>query len=153
MKKQIYTFIGLIIVLTISSLTSIHAQTATTVRAHIPFEFSVRDKTMTAGDYVINRQYGASAVWSVFGGKNRQSSVLLVMNVEPKRIDGNAKLTFHRYGNKYFLAEMETSDYKVGLPKSRTERALQKSLKQNNRIGKNNSNGTAPEIVAIDIAM
>lgn len=153
MKKQIYTFIGLIILLTISSATAAYAQSATTARAHIPFEFSVKNKTIAAGDYVINRQDDKGAVWSLRSRDNKQQTVLLVTNVESQRTLGSSKLTFRRYGDKYFLVGMETSAYKIGLRKSRAERTLEKSLKQNNNLAKANAKDAAPEIVTVEIAM
>ncbi len=153
MKKQIYTFVGLIIVLTISSVTAIHAQSATTAKAHIPFDFSVKNQTMTGGDHVINRLDDRGAVWSLRSRDNRQSVIFMGMSAESRSTSGNGKLTFRRYGNKYFLAGIETYSYKIALGKSRTERSLEKNLKQNNRIAKNNVNGTTPEIVSVEIAM
>ncbi len=153
MKKQIYTFVGLIIVLTISSVTAIHAQSATTARAHIPFDFSVKNRTISAGDHVINRLDDRGAVWLLRSSDNRQSVIFLGIGVEPKSTSGNSKLTFRRYGNKYFLASIETSAYKIGLRKSRTERSLEKMLENNYRIAKNNVNGATPEIVSVEIAM
>jgi len=153
MKKQIYAFVGLIIFLTISSVTAISAQSATTAKAHIPFDFSVRNQTIAAGDHVIDRLGDNSAVWSLRSSDNRQSVILLGMSVESKRTSGKGKLTFRRYGNKYFLTGIETSAYKIGLWKSRTERSLEKNLKQNNRIAKNNVNGSTPEIISVEIAM
>ncbi|CAN5262319.1 hypothetical protein BH20ACI1_BH20ACI1_29540 [soil metagenome] len=48
---------------------------------------------------------------------------------------------------------METPGYKIGLPKSRAERTLEKSLKQNNNLAKANAKDAAPEIVTVEIAM
>ena len=56
MKKKIYTVVGLIIVMTILTVTATFAQSATKAKAHIPFDFSVKNQTITAGDYVMNRQ-------------------------------------------------------------------------------------------------
>lgn len=153
MKKQIYTFIGLIIVLTITSVTAIHAQSSTTSKSHIPFEFSVKNRTIAAGDYVISGQDNSSEMWTLRSRDSKQQVNLIAMNVESKSNSGNGKLTFRRYGNKYFLAGMETSDYKIGLPKSRAERTLEKSLKQNNNLAKSNVDNAASEIVTVEIAM
>ena len=153
MKKQIYTFIGLIIILTISSVTATHAQSATTARAHIPFEFSVRNRTIAAGDYVIIRQDDKGEMWSLRSRDNRQQVNFLVMNVESLATSSNSKLTFRRYGDKYFLAGMEMSACKIGLRKSLAERNLEKSLKQNNKIAKSNAKNAASEIVTVEIAM
>lgn len=152
MKKQIYTFVGLIIVMTILTVTATFAQSATISRAHIPFDFSARNQTVTAGDYVINRQDDKGLVWSLRSSDNRQSVILLVMNTESKRFSSNGKLIFRRYGDKYFLTAIETSEYKIGLPKSRAERNLEKELK-NNRLAKNNPMSAKAEIVVIESAM
>lgn len=153
MKKQIYTFIGLIIVLTISSVTAIHAQSATTGRARIPFDFSVRNQTISAGDYLIKRQNDSGRAWSLRHSDNRQSVIFLATSVGSQITSGNGKMTFRRYGNKYFLASLEMSNYKIGLRKSRAERSLEKQLENNDRLAKNNVNGAKPEIVAVKLAM
>lgn len=136
----------------ISSATIVRAQSVKAVKAHIPFDFSVRNQTIAAGDYVINQQDDKGLTWSLRSGDNRQLVILLVMNAEHKGTFGNSKLTFRRYGNKYFLAAIELSDYKMGLPKSRAERSLQKELK-NNRLAKNNPLSAKAEIVVIESAM
>lgn len=152
MKKKIYTFVGLLFVLMISSATIARAQSVKAVKAHIPFDFSVRNKTIAAGDYVINRQDDQGLVWLLRNKNSGQQVILLVMNAEPKRIFGNSKLTFRRYGDKYFLTTVETSEYKIGLQKSRAERNLEKELK-NNRLAKNNPMSAKAEIVVIKSAM
>lgn len=152
MKKQIYTFVGLLIFLTISSVNAIYAQSGTIVRAHIPFDFSVKEKTIPAGDYVINRADDGGRVWFLYSYENRQSVVLLAMTVQGKDSFGKGKLTFRRYGEKYFLASIETSGNQIKLPKSREEKNLVKELK-NNHLAKNNEENIKPEIVAIQLGM
>lgn len=150
MKKQIYTFIGLIIALTIFSATAVQAQLRTTAKARIPFEFSVKNRTVAAGDYLINRQDDGGEVWSLRGGANRQSVMLMISGVEPRKTYDSGKMTFHRYGNKYFLVGMEMDAYKIDLPKSRAERDAEQDLKQNIRLSKNEK---ASETVSIEITM
>lgn len=152
MKKQIYTFIGILIVLTVSSVSAVYAQSATTGKSHVPFDFSVRNQTIAAGDYMINRQDDSGSAWTLRGNDNRQAMFLITSNVESKRVTDKGKLTFRRYGNKYFLAAIETSVYKIELGKSRTERRLEKQS-ENNRLAVNNKNGNSPEIVFVEIAM
>ena len=137
MKKQIYTFIGLVIILTISAVTAIHAQSATNIKAQIPFEFSVKNKTFPAGDYTLQKQDNRGEMWTLRSRDNERQVNLPVMNIETKRFSDGGKLTFHRCGDKYFLSAMEMPDYKIELPESSVERALEKSLKQNNRLAKN----------------
>lgn len=152
MKKQIYTFVAILIGLTVSSVTVIRAQSATTGKAHIPFDFSVKNQTIAAGDYVINRQDNRGEAWSLRNVDNNQSVMLLVMGVEIKRTADKGKMTFRRYGDKYFLASIETSVYQMGFRKSRAERDLEKKS-ETNRLAKNKVNGATPEIVFIEMAM
>lgn len=151
MKKQIYTFIGLLVVLTVTSAIAVHAQSVTTARANIPFDFEVRNQTIAAGDCVIKRQDAKGAVWLLSGKDGRQSAIL-AKDIESKRTFGGGKMTFRRYGNKYFLAGIETSAYRIGFQKSRAERSLEKKLKFDRAI-KNKRNGTTPEIVAVTVKM
>lgn len=153
MKKQIYTFVGLIIFLTVSSVTAIHAQSVTTARAHVPFDFSVKNRTVSAGDFLIDRQDDRGSVWSLRHRDNAEGVLLLATVGDTKTISSKGKLTFRRYGNEYFLATIETSACYVKLPKSRAERNLEKQLQNDNRLAKNNGNDAKPEIVAIEVAM
>jgi hypothetical protein len=153
MIKQLYTFVGLLFVLTISSAIGVHAQSKMTAKASIPFDFSVKNQTMTAGDYVINQADDQGSVWTLRSRDNHQSIFLLAMVEEPKTRSDKGKMTFRRYGNKYFLTTIETPDYQIGLRKSRAERQLEKSLEDNNRLAKNDGKGVTPEIVAIELSM
>lgn len=152
MKKQIYTYIGLIVILTVSSVSAIRAQSQTIAKINIPFEFSVRNQTIKAGRYVINRNDDQGMVWSLSGSDNRQM-VILTANAEPKGFSRSGNLTFRRYGDKYFLAEIETSYHKIGLRKSRAERNLQRKLAASKNLAKNSMNKTTPEIVVVEITM
>jgi hypothetical protein len=153
MKKQIYTIVGLIIMMTGVTVTTTFAQFAPTAKAHIPFDFSVINRTITAGDFAIKRLDDQGRVWLLSSRDSKQNVISMVLPAEPKILSSNGKLTFRRYGDKYFLASIETADDKMELLKSRAERNLQKSLNQINRVAKNNGNGVKPEIVAIEIAM
>ena len=151
MKKQIYTFVGLIIVLTIASVSAIHAQSESSARARIPFDFSVRNQTISAGDYSIQRQDDKGKAWSLRRDDYRQTVVFLAMNVDSEKPLGNGKMTFRRYGNKYFLVGLEISHYKIGLGKSRAERTLERQLEDETKLAKNNVNSAKPQIVTVEI--
>ena len=148
MKKQISTFVGLLIVITVLSITAIHAQSPTTGRAHIPFDFSVGNQRVAAGDYAIERINGW--VWMLRGGYNGQNMFLLTTATEPAKAIGDGKLMFHRYGERYFLSAFETSYYKIGLAKSAAEKSLEKEIK-NDRLAKNLMSAKS-EIVVIKSA-
>jgi hypothetical protein len=148
MKKQIFTFVGLIIVLTVFSVTAIQAQSGTTGKAHIPFDFSVGNRTIAAGDYVIET---TNSVWRLRGVDNYRKIFLLTKGTELKKTMGDGELVFRRYGDQYFLAAFETSYYKIGLSKSIAERNLEKEIK-NNLLAKNMISAKV-EIVVIKSAI
>ena len=148
MKKQISTFVGLLIVVTVLSITAIHAQSPTTVRAHVPFDFSVGNRTIAAGDYAIER---TNWVWLLRGVDSRRQIFLSTLGSEPTKTIGDGKLIFRRYGKTYFLVAFETSYDKFGLRKSTAEQNLEKETK-NNRLAKNLSRAVA-EIVVVKSAM
>jgi hypothetical protein len=125
----------------------------TTARARVPFDFSVKNRTVLAGDYEINRHGDGGVVWSLRNRDKLQSAILIAMTANSRKTSRNGKLTFHRYGNKYFLVNLEISNYKVELGKSRAERRLQQQLENDNRLAKNSVNGTEPEIVAVKVGI
>jgi len=93
------------------------------VRADIPFEFSLANKVMPAGHYDISRTPGMVLV--------RNYAARVGAFCQANSLDGGAtgnpksRLTFNRYGGKYFLAEVWTSPATApgaGLVKSKTER-------------------------------
>ena len=151
MKKQIYPIIAILIVLVASAVTAVRAQSTANARAHIPFDFSVNNKTMKAGDYVINRRDDRGSFWSLNSNDRRRSALLLVLGVGTERTS-KGKMTFRRYGNKYFLVSVDTTNYQIGLQKSRAERSLIKKL-ETNSLAMNNEKKEKPEIISIEITM
>jgi hypothetical protein len=128
MKKQAYTMIA-IIVLVGSMAVGAQAQNIShTLRANIPFQFNVGDKTLPAGEYTV-RQVNLNSVRAVLQirKKDGSASVMVQMNSVNGRARESAKLIFHRYSNKYFFAEAWVDGDANGLraPKSRAERAAE----------------------------
>jgi len=74
----------------------------TTVRVDIPFGFVVGTTTVAPGQYAISSQAGLTQVQLV-GSK---SYSVLSSPADPYAGSQDAKLVFHRYGDRYFLAEI-----------------------------------------------
>lgn len=142
MKKQIFLIVAILI---LSTANAIYAQT-NTIKADIPFAFSVQNKTLSAGKYVIKDidTSGQKVFWSVSGEKKQV--VLLAMSKDGADRTGKAKLIFNRYGSRYFLSSFQTPIAQVTLPKSRAERDLQRESED--RLAK-----TAPEMVVIEVTV
>ncbi len=119
--------------LTVASAVVANGQSGKTVRANVPFDFIVSEKTLRAGNYEIvvpSSGGNALALRSRDGSERvmRQSHQAQRMRDE-KLI---TKLVFHRYGSTYFLAQAWTAGEEIGceLAKSRQERAIESELKR-----------------------
>ncbi len=134
MKKQLYMVVTIIALLTVSGLSSVKAQTRVLLKARIPFEFSVGNQTMPAGEYTVRCMNSGSdvKVLQILGSDGRES-VLVRTNSISGKIQDNAKLVFDRYGDRYFFAQAWLSADSIGMqaPQSRTERHLARELAAN----------------------
>ena len=102
------------------------AQVAT-LRADIPFEFTVGKTTVPAGTYVIGLLAG-QAIQVVGVGSDFQNRYFFTgtPNAYSNR-SHEPKLVFHRYGNRYFLSEVWSTSPSFYVPVSPAERELKKS--------------------------
>ena len=106
------------------------AQTASAqqVLAAVPFEFNVGNTTLPAGKYVITVLNPTSdrRILQVRSADGRSSAMIMTTGVVGKAAD-NAKLVFHRYGDRYFFAQARMAGDATTLAavKSRAERAEQ----------------------------
>jgi hypothetical protein len=133
MKKELFrglTMLTVIVALALASAAaSAKAQSANKVVADIPFEFSVGYKAMPAGEYSVK------AITSAGGGLLIQSTdgkiaALRLSDETNRNKASHARLVFHRYGDRYFLAEVWNGIDNTGrqLVKSQEERAIQREL-------------------------
>lgn len=99
------------------------------VNADIPFEFIVGDKTLPAGKYSVRPVNGSGDALNISNYKAETSAVRLTNVIQAKRGKTNARLVFHRYGQRYFLCEVWSGD-QTGrqLLKSKQERAIEKEM-------------------------
>lgn len=131
MKRVAYTMIAMIVLVGSMALAA-QAQTGgRTLIANIPFQFSVGNKTLPAGDYTV-RQVNPTVHPSVlqFKSKDGSASAMIQMDSVIGKAQENAKLIFRRYGNQYFFAQAWVDGDNTGLhaPKSRAERAAEREL-------------------------
>jgi len=131
MKKQAYTMIAMF-VLVASMAVAAQAQTSgrTQLTANIPFNFSVGNQSLPAGEYTIAQiNPGSSNVVLQLRSREGNSAMVQMTSVIGKAQE-NAKLIFHRYGNKYFFAQAWVDGESNGLqaPKPRAERAAEHEM-------------------------
>jgi len=101
------------------------------VQVTIPFDFSVSGKTLAAGEYLIAPS-GEKGI-SLKNVKGSEGAMVLSHPLSNSKADG-PKLVFHRYGDKYFLAQawLRYSDTGCELFASSEEIRLARAYRQQN---------------------
>ena len=119
-------FIGILITSALSLLISVPSISAqTTLRAPVPFAFTVGKTDMPAGTYtIIPVSSSAIAIRDCNTGKGVLS---LFRPEDAGSSDGFPKLVFRKYGNRYFLSQVSrgSANNVMQLPTSKLEKELQ----------------------------
>jgi len=134
MRKQIlkgFTMLALIVVVAfITAVASANGQSSRMVVADIPFDFSVGSKALTAGEYTVKAVTANGDALAISNQQSNKAAIRLTLSIEAGRAPKQAKLVFHRYGQRYFLSEVWSADGRRGrqLLKSREEQAIESQL-------------------------
>jgi len=137
MRKQLLkalATISFLIAVAIVPVHSAHGQTlAYRVRANIPFDFIVADKTLPAGEYYISRtrQYSNDDVLTISTVDGRALAVRLTFGVQVLTPKKQGVLIFNRYGDQHFLAQVWVAGSSLGrvFTQSHSERELEREAK------------------------
>lgn len=147
MKKDILkgtTMLVLVVTLALATaVISANAQaTNGKVVANVPFEFSVGYKTMPAGEYSVQAIPSANGLM-IQSADGKNSALRLSDPTDRVKEKSPARLVFHRYGERYFLAEVWNGIDNTGrrLTTSQEERATESELAA---IASANENAHAP---------
>ena len=131
MKKQaINAFVLLSLLLSLPAI-YVYAQGATPIsKVEIPFDFSVRDKTLPAGTYSVAWVNPEKSMFRLRNEDTGEAIVSLAAPVQAKEAPKTTRLHFRRYGESYFLFQMWEPGSVRGrqLSKSRTERSIERNL-------------------------
>ena len=130
MKRQAFKVVSLLSLLLVAG--SAIAQTVH-VRAKIPFNFVVGNKTLPAGPYDIGSIDHVNTKLLVVQFRNGNSSLIASSNAaENRKPADKTKLIFNQYGTRYFLSEIWVNGAKRGnrLPKTSREKELAKDFAQ-----------------------
>jgi hypothetical protein len=131
MKREIVkglAMLTLIVVIALATaVVSANGQSTRVVVADIPFEFAVGDKAMPAAEYRVRSALDRVAIQTADANK---ATMRLARSLEPRNNNTHARLVFHKYGNRYFLAEVWTGgdDSGLQLNRSRQERAIEREF-------------------------
>jgi len=127
-KLAINVSILLSLVFSLSTI-SVYAQSKTLIsKVEIPFDFSIRDKTLPAGAYRVERIF--QDVLLIRSEDGHEACVSLTMPVRANEVQETARLLFHRYGETYFLFQIwePGSDDGRQILKSRAERSIERDM-------------------------
>lgn len=136
MKKEVvkgFTMVVLIVVIALAAaVVSANAQSSTRLVANIPFEFVVGDQALASGEYTLRDTGTQGNALMIRSSGAKSSAMRLTIAIERPRSQGDkhARVVFHRYGQRYFLAEVWSGSDSTGrqLLKSRQERAIEREL-------------------------
>ena len=156
MKRKVIkrlTMLSLVSMFTLcAAAASANAQLSTPIRAKIPFDFSVGDKKLSAGEYTFSRLSGFSdnKVILVSGADASArvfQSTFAAHVLTPK---DKSTLVFHKYGDQYFLEQIWSGGEQAGsqVPESRSERTIERQLAQTQQ---SNMSGKAMKVETVDI--
>ena len=117
MKKQRFVLLGLGLLVGMSA----YAQTVN-LKADVPFNFIISGATLPAGEYTMQELETGSAI-AVRGPNPKANIVVLSQRCASIDATKQSKLVFHRYGDRYFLAQLWVAGRDSGrqLPKSPRE--------------------------------
>src|SRR5688572_29431336 len=148
MKRHLTLTIAIMIFVGIFGV-SAQAQTASsqTIRARIPFTFTVGDKSLPAGVYtvrILNPTSDRKAL-QIRSENGRTSAIIQTLGVN-SALASNTKLVFRRYGDRYFFAQAQMAGETTSLATTRTraERATRRALKHS-------GNGTVAILAEYDL--
>ena len=144
MKTQLINLISKVTLLSAMLLVTLVASAqgqsfAYRVKANIPFDFTVGEKKLPAGEYSVGRVgQGSDIAMSITELNGRAKAMRLTyttVTLHPKK---KASLIFHRYGDQYFLFQMWQAGETAGrqFPESASERA-QRQLAKGSGVARN----------------
>lgn len=99
-----------------------------TIEANVPFAFMVKDTTLPAGKYTLQRLDEADPkVLEIRTANGRTAIIFEAENAQIASIPHNPELVFDKIGDQYFLSQIWANDSDIGyqLPKTKTEERLE----------------------------
>ncbi len=126
MKKKVICIAVSACLFALLTATAFAQLTTSPVRANIPFSFTVRGRTLPAGEYEVSRVNDDGNTLQITNIDHRHQHAI----VETEGVKGSrqhrSELVFHRYGDSYFLYEVWTAGFETGseVPTSSQEKIL-----------------------------
>jgi len=133
--KRVFSVVVAGCVLSLLLVVSAGAQEpGTKIRVQIPFDFTVKGRTLPAGEYEVSRVMDEPIAILLRNRHDKHDEVVVetepvIGRMTPKRDE----LIFNRYGDTYFLAEVFTAGEQTGeeLYPTHKERELRSEMARN----------------------
>jgi len=126
--QRAIAFSGLLVLLTFSSA---FGQSDRQTIIHIPFNFTVGEKSFPSGKYVIERNRNDSdTVWVIRNRETDRSAIVVTRSARANNVVEETRLVFNRYDDLYFLSEFWIAGGLNGheVPASSREKTLEKAV-------------------------
>lgn len=133
MNKILLIFVAMFFV-AIISVVKTSAQVTDALVADIPFDFTVRDKTLPAGHYIVKALSDSNHHLMIIRTQDgKAETVFATESAYAREAPHEGELIFNRVGNHYFLYELfdPWQDLGAMLPKSHAEHVLEKEVAKN----------------------
>jgi hypothetical protein len=124
MKKHLFTLAAAAALLVVGSAYAGIGSDRMLV-ANVPFDFTVGETTLPAGQYIVQSVETSSKALVVRGSLSKASVMVLATDTEATRSAAQSLLVFHRYGQKYFLSRIVVEGSKRGHQLGRSKREVE----------------------------
>jgi hypothetical protein len=119
MKKQLFVLLGLGLLMGMSA----YAQTVK-LKADVPFNFIIHGATLPAGEYTIQGLGNGPAI-AIRGPNPNATTLVLTQRCSSIDAAKQSKLVFHRYGDRYFLAQLWVAGSDSGRQLAKSPREME----------------------------
>lgn len=142
MRKQALRAVTMLIsIIALAFVTAVASNAQTggkRIKADIPFDFVVGNKTLAAGKYSVGRIASNPDGLLVRSRDGRHSAIRLANVLQANAPKKTTTLTFLRYGDTYYLAQVWISGSAEGreILKSKSERSVTRELARSSSDGK-----------------
>jgi hypothetical protein len=122
MKKQILKIFSMLSLFVTLAVGSVYAQSELRLKVNIPFEFSVGNEALPAGEYTVRQLYPDVLV--IENADGSATEIFSTIGARASKAPDESSLVFHRYGDEYFLSTIWMTGNNIGreIFQSRAER-------------------------------
>jgi hypothetical protein len=145
MKRKAFVILTTLSLLAMPTATSVYAQSGMYLKVNITFQFSVREKVLPAGEYIVWN--GAHGVLVIQSADRRESQFFQTLSTQAGTKRHESSLVFNRYGDQYFLSTIWTAGDDTGYQLNKLH-AEEELIRARRLVAGNASDGQTVSIVA-----